>query len=203
MGAAAAFSFYPGKNLGACGEAGAITTNDAALADMARMLRDHGQVKKYVHDMEGYNGRLDAIQAGFLQVKLRRLRAWNEQRRKHADRYTVLLKDLEGIGTPVEPECCRGVYHLYVIRTKDRDALQQFLLKRSISTGLHYPIPLHRQRAYAGHGFTDGDYPVAEEASREILSLPMFPSLTEWQQDLVVEGIRSFAARDVMLNVAS
>ncbi len=203
MGAAAAFSFYPGKNLGACGEAGAITTNDASLAEMARMLRDHGQVKKYIHDFEGYNGRLDAIQAGFLQVKLRRLNAWNEQRRKHADRYAALLDGIEGIRTPLEPECCRGVYHLYVIRAKERDALQKFLLERNISTGLHYPIPLHRQRAYAGRGFTDGDYPKAEESAREILSLPMFPGLTERQQDLVVDGIRAFASRHAVCDMAS
>jgi dTDP-4-amino-4,6-dideoxygalactose transaminase len=203
MGAAAAFSFYPGKNLGACGEAGAVTTNDAALAQTVRMLRDHGQVKKYVHEMEGYNGRLDAIQAGFLQVKLKRLRASNEKRRQHADRYTTLLRGLEGVTTPVEPEWCRGVYHLYVIRTKERDALQQFLLSRNVATGLHYPIPLHSQAAYADYGFKRSAFPATETASREILSLPMFPGLTELQQDQVVDGIRMFASNGVAYSAAS
>jgi dTDP-4-amino-4,6-dideoxygalactose transaminase len=195
MGAAAAFSFYPGKNLGACGEAGAVTTNDEEIAGTIRMLRDHGQAKKYIHAMEGYNGRLDAIQAGFLQIKLRRLPSWNEQRRKHADRYSCLLQDIEGITTPYEPEWSRGVYHLYVIRTRERDALQRFLLERNIVTGLHYPIPLHLQEAYAGHGFSGGDFPVTEAASHEILSLPMFPGLTEEQQDRVVAEVREFSTR--------
>ena len=192
MGAAAAFSFYPGKNLGACGEAGAVTTNDAAIADTIRMLRDHGQAKKYIHAMEGYNGRLDAIQAGFLQIKLRRLHEWNEQRRRHAGRYGHLLRDIDGITTPYEPEWSRGVYHLYVIRTAERDELQKFLLERNIVTGLHYPIPLHLQEAYADYGFSIGDFPAAEASSREILSLPMFPGLTEEQQDRVVDALRSF-----------
>ncbi len=203
MGAAAAFSFYPGKNLGACGEAGAVTTNDRSLADTVRMLRDHGQVRKYVHEMEGYNGRLDAIQAGFLQVKLRRLHGWNELRRKHAQRYSALLGDMEGIRAPFEPEWCRGVYHLYVIRTRERDKLQRFLLERNITTGMHYPIPLHRQRAYEGREFAERSYPEAEAACRESLSLPMFPGLTEHQQDLVVDAIRSFAVRSVAQSVAS
>jgi dTDP-4-amino-4,6-dideoxygalactose transaminase len=192
MGTAAAFSFYPGKNLGACGEAGALTTNDEAIAAKVRMLRDHGQAKKYIHEMEGYNGRLDALQAGFLQIKLKRLHAWNEQRRRHANRYGALLRDLDGVTPPVEPECCRGVYHLYVIRTKDRDALQQFLLERNIVTGLHYPIPLHLQKAYDGQGFRTGDFPAAEAASREILSLPMYPGLTEEQQNRVIQGLFAF-----------
>jgi len=192
MGTAAAFSFYPGKNLGACGEAGALTTDDESIANKVRMLRDHGQAKKYIHEMEGYNGRLDAMQAGFLQVKLRRLSAWNEQRRRLADRYSRLLNDLDGIITPVEPEWCRGVYHLYVIRTRQRDALQKFLLDRNIVTGLHYPIPLHQQKAYAGKGYANGAFPAAEAASREILSLPLFPALTEQQQDRVVDGLREF-----------
>jgi dTDP-4-amino-4,6-dideoxygalactose transaminase len=203
MGMAAAFSFYPGKNLGACGEAGAVTTNDEALADTIRMLRDHGQAQKYIHAIEGYNGRLDAIQAGFLQIKLRRLTAWNEQRRRLANRYTLLLQDIDGITTPFEPEWSRGVYHLYVIRTKQRDALQKFLMDRNIVTGLHYPVPLHLQKAYAGYGFSAGDFQAAEAASREILSLPMFPGLTEQQQDLVVAEIQRFVQLQVTDNKAS
>jgi dTDP-4-amino-4,6-dideoxygalactose transaminase len=195
MGAAAAFSFYPGKNLGACGEAGALTTNDEKIATMVRMLRDHGQAQKYIHDMEGYNGRLDAIQAGFLQVKMKRLFGWNESRRKHAERYASLLQTIDGITLPFEPEWSKGVYHLYVIRTKDRNALQQFLLERNISTALHYPIPLHQQKAYDGTDCSLGALPEAEAAAREILSLPMFPTLTEQQQDHVADGIREFATR--------
>ena len=193
MGVAAAFSFYPGKNLGACGEAGAITTNDRDLAEQARMLRDHGQSKKYFHEMEGYNGRLDAIQAGFLQVKLKRLHAWNELRRKHANRYAAMLQRVPSVTIPIEPAWCRGVYHLYVIRTKQRDELQTFLLEHNIVTGLHYPIPLHLQKAYEGYGYQVGDYPEAEAASREILSLPLYPGLTEDQQNMVVQAIRDFA----------
>ena len=189
MGIAAAFSFYPGKNLGACGEAGALTTDNEELASKVRMLRDHGQAQKYIHDMEGYNGRLDAIQAGFLQVKLKRLNAWNELRRRHADRYTTLLKDLDGVTTPVEPENCRGVYHLYVIQTKERDALQKFLLERNIVTGLHYPIPLHLQKAYEGYGFRIGDFPAAEDCAERIFSLPMHPYLDAPTQDRVVAAL--------------
>jgi dTDP-4-amino-4,6-dideoxygalactose transaminase len=192
MGAAAAFSFYPGKNLGACGEAGAVTTNDERIAAAIRMLRDHGQAKKYIHVMEGYNGRLDAIQAGILQIKLERLPAWNEQRRKIAERYTAHLQGIDGVSTPVEPAGNRGVYHLYVIRTERRDELQQFLLERNVATGLHYPIPLHLQQAYEGNGFRSGAYPAAEAAARMLLSLPMFPGLTEQQQDRVVQGVREF-----------
>jgi dTDP-4-amino-4,6-dideoxygalactose transaminase len=197
MGAAAAFSFYPGKNLGACGEAGALTTNDEAIAATVRMLRDHGQAMKYIHDMEGYNGRLDAIQAGFLLVKLKRLHDWNELRRKHAERYTSLLQTIGGITTPFQPEWSRSVYHLYVIRTSDRDALQKFLLERSIFTGLHYPIPLHLQKAYENYGIGSGAFPVSEAASREILSLPMYPGLTAHQQQVVAEAIHDFVRTGV------
>jgi dTDP-4-amino-4,6-dideoxygalactose transaminase len=195
MGAAAAFSFYPGKNLGACGEAGAITTNDQGLAERARMLRDHGQSKKYYHEMEGYNGRLDAIQAGFLQIKLKRLHGWNELRRQQANRYSAMLQGVPGIAVPVEPAWCRGVYHLYVIRTHDRDELQKYLLDQNIVTGLHYPIPLHLQKAYEGYGFHAGDYPEAEAASREILSLPIYPGLTEEQQTYVAKSIREYTVQ--------
>lgn len=193
MGRAAAFSFYPGKNLGACGEAGALTTNDRDVAERVRMLRDHGQVRKYVHELEGYNGRLDAIQAGFLLIKLKRLREGNERRRKLAEQYGELLRGCEGITVPVEPEWSRGVYHLYVIRTKERDALQKHLLERNVVTGLHYPVPLHRQNAYAEMGLREGAFPAAERACREVLSLPLFPGLTEEQQERVVDGVRRFA----------
>lgn len=192
MGRAAAFSFYPGKNLGAFGEAGAVTTNDDQIARMVRMLRDHGQSKKYYHEVEGYNGRLDAIQAGILQIKLRRLASWNEERRRIAQRYHELLASVGGITVPFEPERCRAVYHLYVIRTKHRDALQSFLAERNISTGLHYPIPLHQQKAYATAKFSNRNLGVSERAAQEILSLPIFPGMTEQQQKQVVDGIRDF-----------
>ena len=196
MGTAAAFSFYPGKNLGAFGEAGAVTTNDEGIAKTIRMLRDHGQSKKYHHDLEGYNGRLDAIQAGILRIKLGRLASWNEDRRRRARRYNGLLSPLKGVVLPHEPGSSRAVYHLYVIRTQNRDALQAFLSQRNISTGLHYPVPLHQQKAYAGSDHQHADLRIAEKVALEILSLPMFPGLTEEQQDRVVGGIREFASRE-------
>ena len=189
MGDAAAFSFYPGKNLGACGEGGAVTTSDPEIAKKVRMLRDHGQAQKYYHEIEGYNGRLDAIQAGFLRVKLRHLAAWNDRRREAAFNYNSLLRDREQITIPYEPEWSRAIYHLYVIRTPDRDGVHQRLSEAGIGTGLHYPVPLHLQSAYSGFGFKKGDYPVAERAASEILSLPMFPLLTEKQQEEVVKAI--------------
>jgi dTDP-4-amino-4,6-dideoxygalactose transaminase len=189
MGQAAAFSFYPGKNLGACGEAGAVTTSDAELARKIRMLRDHGQAKKYYHDVEGYNGRLDAIQAGILEVKLRRLAVWNEQRRQHAKCYRELLGSVEGVILPVEPSWSNSVYHLFVIRVEDRGKLQQELNEARIGTAIHYPVPLHLQKAYANLGYRLGDFPVAELCASEIVSLPMFPGLRNEEQQQVVQAI--------------
>jgi dTDP-4-amino-4,6-dideoxygalactose transaminase len=195
MGQAAAFSFYPGKNLGACGEAGAATTNDAAVAKTMKMLRDHGQATKYYHDVEGYNGRLDAIQAGLLHVKLAYLAKWNAQRREHAAEYQRLLKSVDGVLVPpFEPSWSRAVYHLYVVRTDDREGLMDHLKKAGIGTGIHYPIPLHLQKAYATMQYGAGDFPVAEKAAAEIVSLPMFPQLTAEQQARVVEGILNFTS---------
>jgi dTDP-4-amino-4,6-dideoxygalactose transaminase len=195
MGRAAAFSFYPGKNLGACGEGGAVTTNDPDLAQKIRMLRDHGQATKYYHDMEGYNGRLDAIQAGILQVKLTRLAMWNEQRREAARRYRELLKgvNLDWLAG-YEPEWARSVYHLFVIRVEDREGLMKQLAAENIGTGIHYPVPLHLQKAYQSLGYQAGDFPVAEAAAPEIVSLPMFPQLTAEQQERVVNAVESFLA---------
>ncbi|MCK9417934.1 MAG: DegT/DnrJ/EryC1/StrS family aminotransferase [Nitrospirae bacterium] len=192
MGHAAAFSFYPGKNLGACGEAGAATTNDEAVAKTIKMIRDHGQARKYYHDIEGYNGRLDAIQAGILSAKLKRLPAWTEARQKAAAQYNDLLKGISGITPPYEGEWSKAVYHLYVIRTQRRDKLQAFLDAQNIATGLHYPVPLHQQKAYIGAQVTYGKLDVTEKAAREILSLPMFPGLTEEQQKLVARQIREY-----------
>lgn len=190
MGIAAAFSFYPGKNLGACGEGGAVTTNDEKIAQKVRMLRDHGQAQKYYHDMEGYNGRLDSIQCGLLSVKLKKLPHWTEQRQNSAQQYNSLLKDIPGIITPFEPEWSKAVYHLYVIRTQNRDTLQKKLSDNGVATGLHYPVPLHLQNAYKETGYKKGDFPVTEKAADEILSLPMFPGLTRDQQEYIAKIIR-------------
>jgi dTDP-4-amino-4,6-dideoxygalactose transaminase len=195
MGRAAAFSFYPGKNLGACGEAGAVTTNDDYVAGKVRMLRDHGQAKKYHHDMEGYNGRLDAIQAGLLQVKLAHLAKWNALRRERADEYNRLLAGDEFVIRPYEPSWSHAVYHLYVIRIHDRDGLMSYLTRSGIGTGIHYPVPLHLQKAYAALGYVPGDFPVAETVAAEIVSLPMFPHLTELQQVRVVDEICTFTSQ--------
>ena len=195
MGHAAVFSFYPGKNLGACGEAGAITTHDERLAEHCRKLRDHGQAKKYFHDVEGYNGRLDAIQAGILRTKLRYLAKWNEQRRECARVYDELLADSVAAATvPHVPAWSRPVYHLYVVRTASRDALQEHLAQVGIGTGIHYPIPIHLQPACAHMGWSRGDFPVTEEVAGQILSLPMFPGLSPANQRRVVEALAEFAS---------
>jgi dTDP-4-amino-4,6-dideoxygalactose transaminase len=190
MGIAAAFSFYPGKNLGACGEAGAITTNDETLARKMRMLRDHGQAKKYYHDMEGYNGRLDSIQAGLLHVKLKYLSRWNQSRQERARKYNELLSAASAdIKAPFEPSWSKAIYHLYVVQVENREAVQAALAKENIGTGIHYPIPLHLQKAYANQGYRAGDFPVTESAAERILSLPMFPTLSEADQVRVVETL--------------
>jgi dTDP-4-amino-4,6-dideoxygalactose transaminase len=194
MGRAAAFSFYPGKNLGACGEAGAVTTNDAGLTKRISMLRDHGQAEKYYHDVEGYNGRLDAIQAGLLHAKLAHLAKWNAQRRERAAEYNRLFAAVDDVVVPpYEPSWSRAVYHLFVVRTDDRNGMMNHLKKAGIGTGIHYPIPLHLQKAYAALNYRPGDFPVAEKASAEIVSLPMFPQLTAEQQATVVGEITCFA----------
>jgi len=195
MGRVTAFSFYPGKNLGACGEAGAVTTNDAGLAKKISMLRDHGQAQKYYHDIEGYNGRLDALQAGLLHAKLAHLAKWNAQRRERAAEYSRLFAAADEAVAPFEPSWSRAVYHLYVIRAEDRDGMMSQLKKAGIGTGIHYPIPLHLQKAYAAMHYRPGDFPVTEKAAAEIVSLPMFPQLTAPQQAKVVEEVVSFASR--------
>ena len=193
MGRAAAFSFYPGKNLGACGEGGAVTTNDAEVADKIKVLRDHGQTKKYYHRIEGYNGRLDALQAGILSIKLRFLDEWNALRREAAHRYDELLSDQSAnVVLPYEASWSRAVYHLYVIRHGHRDELREALAQLGIGTGIHYPIPLHLQRAYSGIGYKMGDFPVCESIAGEIVSLPMFPTLSIEQQKRVVEQIARY-----------
>ena len=193
MGCASAFSFYPTKNLGACGEAGAVTTNDRTIADRIRMLRDHGQAQKYCHEIEGYNGRLDAIQAAILRVKLRHLPTWNAQRRVNARRYTRLFASAGGsIIVPRESPRSRPVYHLYAIRVQHRDALQAHLARANIATQVHYPRPLHLQKAYEHLGYRSGDFPAAEAVAPEILSLPLYPHLRPEQQSHVVRSILEF-----------
>jgi dTDP-4-amino-4,6-dideoxygalactose transaminase len=204
IGCAAAFSFYPGKNLGACGEAGAATTNDPAVADRIKMLRDHGQAQKYYHDIEGFNGRLDSLQAGLLHVKLSHLAKWNAQRRERADEYKRLLAKSEDTAIlPFEPAWSKAIYHLYVIRTTDREGLMNHLKKAGIGSGIHYPIPLHLQKAYCSLNYRLGDLPVAERVAEEIVSLPMYPQLTAKQQARVVDEILGFSNTIVRKTVES
>ncbi len=195
MGKAAAFSFYPGKNLGALGEGGAATTNDVTIAGKMKLLRDHGQAKKYYHDIEGYNGRLDAIQAAFLSAKLPRLEAWNSKRRELAANYISQLANEPGILLPSAPSWSRAVYHLFVVRVANREEMMEHLNNAGIGTGIHYPIPLHRQKAYAGMNYGTDAFPITEHAAVEILSLPMFPQLTPGQQSRVVNEVRGFLRR--------
>ena len=197
IGKAAAFSFYPGKNLGACGEAGAVTTNDPELAQRVRIIRDHGQNKKYHHLIEGYNGRLDALQAAILRIKLPHLKQWNEKRRKVAEIYNELLKGAQ-VKTPIEPRWSQGIYHLYVVRLERRDEVQKYLAQRDIQTGLHYPVPLHLQEAYLNMGYHEGDFPVTEQLAREILSLPMYPQLERAQQTAVADALQQFYDAEVV-----
>ena len=188
---AAAFSFYPGKNLGAYGDAGAITTNNKEIAEKVKLLRDHGRLSKYEHIESGVNSRMDGIQAAVLNVKLKFLEKWTEMRRKNARLYDELLENTNAI-TPIENKKAKHVYHLYVIRTKNRDNLLKFLEGKGISAGIHYPIPLHLQPAYRHLGYNMGDFSVTEKYAEEILSLPMFPELTEEQITYVCEKIKEF-----------
>jgi len=194
FGDAACFSFYPGKNLGAYGDAGAVVTNDAALAERLRMLRNHGQQVKYEHLLVGYCHRLDNLQAAVLGVKLPHLDGWNAARRSRAAIYDEYLQNVPGIVTPVCAPEHEHVYHLYVIRVTDgrRDALQAYLNAAGIGAGLHYPIPVHLQAAYAALGHQPGDFPISEQLAQQGLSLPMFPELTDAQVVHVAEKIRAF-----------
>ena len=192
FGAFGAFSFYPGKNLGAYGEAGALITNDKEWYETAKMIRQHGEIERYNHKMVGHNYRMAAIQGAVLATKLKYLKEWTRKRQNNARLYTEFLENVEGIQTPKELEGTDCVYHLYVIRTRDRDGLQQYLQKNGVATGLHYPIPLHLQEAYKDLGYKKGDFPVAEKAAASILSLPMYPELTEKQIRYVCDKIKAF-----------
>ena len=194
MGAASAFSFYPGKNLGAMGEAGAVTTNDAEHARKARILRDHGQPRKYIHEVaDGGNSRLDAIQAAVLGIKLERLEGWNRRRREIAAAYRALLGDLAGSGDlelPTEKGWGHHVYHLYVVQTPLRDRLHERLKEEGVPTGFHYPVPLHLQPAFEGAILGEEPLPVTEDSARTCLSLPMHPHLTDEQVERVAASLR-------------
>ncbi len=193
LGDIAAFSFYPGKNLGAYGDGGAITTDNIELYEKLKMLRDYGQVVKYHHQVEGFNSRLDTIQAAVLSVKLKYLDRWNRLRAEHAARYTELLS---GITELKCPQLCEGhVYHLYVVRVEERDGLAEYLSARGISAGIHYPVPNHLQPAFRRLGYAKGSFPVTEKLSGEILSLPIFPELQYRQIRHVANTINAFYGR--------
>ncbi len=194
IGDAAAFSFYPAKNLGAYGDGGIIVTNSAKTAEAVRMLRNYGQSKKYHHVLQGFNRRLDTIQAAVLRTKLPHLDAWNAARRSHAAAYDQLLADVDVV-RPVEPDFAESVWHLYVLRVENRDALLSYLAERSIYAGIHYPIPIHLQPAYKALGYKAGDFPVTERYARQIISLPMFPELTSASIARVVDTIKEFTAQ--------
>lgn len=183
------FSFYPGKNLGAYGEGGMVVTNSQKHAHTIRMLRDWGAESKYIHTLKGYNYRMEGMQGAILRVKLRHLEKWTNARRSHASRYDVLLAD-SGVKTPSEMQANRHVYHIYAIRVAQRDAFQKALTAKGVNTGIHYPIPVHLQPAYADLGYKEGDFPHTEAASNEVLSLPMFAELTSAQQDRVCLAVR-------------
>ncbi len=192
IGDVACFSFYPGKNLGAYGDAGMVVTNNKVIAEKIKLLRNHGRItKKYEHEIEGYSSRLDNLQAAILRVKLRHLNKWNESRRENAKKYNELLINIGGITTPYEADYAKHVYHLYVIRVENgRDRLRKELKSKGIATGIHYPIPLHLQPAYKYLQYKEGNFPITESGSKEILSLPMFAELHDEQIEEIVKLIK-------------
>ena len=194
MGDAGCFSFYPGKNLGAYGEAGAVVTNNADLAQKIRILRDHGQTEKYQHAMIGWNDRMDGFQGAILSVKLKHLDKWNNARRGYAGLYNELLADVDHVMLPREAAYARHIYHVYAIRVACRDELMAALREKDIWCGIHYPIPIHRQKAYESLGYGKGSFPVAERCARECLSLPMYPELTTAQIESVATEIKVLMA---------
>ena len=189
MGVAGCFSFYPGKNLGAYGEAGAVVTNDDALADRMKMLREHGSAKKYYHSYVGFNCRMDGFQGAVLSVKLKYIETWNEARRQHARMYTQLLSGNGNLIAPTEADYGKHVYHIYAIRVKNRDGLIAKLGEKEIGTNIHYPVPVHLQQAYSSMGLREGSFPVAEHCASEFVSLPMFPELSSEQIKYVCDEV--------------
>jgi len=192
IGVAGCFSFFPSKNLGAFGDGGAVASADKELAQRVRMLSNHGREEKYIHLLLGTNSRLDTLKAGQLSICLDHLDEWNQERRQAAALYEELLGPFEEIRTPAVPEGCEAVWHLYVIRYEKRDDLAAFLRQKGIRTGLHYPLPLHKQPAYADLGLKEGSLPRAEKACREVLSLPMFPKITPAEIETVAKAIGEF-----------
>jgi len=195
LGDIGCFSFYPGKNLGAYGDGGAVVTNNKEMDEKLRMLRNYGQKVKYVHLIKGFNSRLDSMQAAVLNVKLNHLEKWTEMRRKNTKLYDKLLKDVKGVIIPKEAEDVKHVYHLYVIRVKDRDGLAEYLKSKGISTVIHYPIPLHLQKAFSSMKLKEGDFPVTEKISKEVVSLPMYPEISNVQINYVCSAIKEFVER--------
>jgi dTDP-4-amino-4,6-dideoxygalactose transaminase len=198
MGDVGCFSFYPGKNLGAYGEAGAIVTNNSELAEKMRMLRDHGQARKYHHSQIGWNARMDGFQGAVLSVKLKYLPAWNEARRRNAQLYGELLSDINNLIVPVEADYAKHIYHIYAIRTQNRDAFLRILAEKDIHCGIHYPIPIHLQQAYKSLGNRTGSFSVTEKYAKELISLPMFPELSEEQIQFVTNEIKHLIAQQSM-----
>jgi dTDP-4-amino-4,6-dideoxygalactose transaminase len=192
LGHAAAFSFYPTKNLGGCGDAGIVVTDDAEVVDRVKAMRNCGQKRKYYHEYAPFNHRMDTLQAAILRVKLRYLEDWIEARRRNAALYTKLLQG-NGVATPIETADSTHVYHLYVVRTERRDALQAHLQEHGVGVAIHYPVPIHLQPIYAGDGFRRGQFPVTEQVCDEILSLPMFPEMTPEQVEYVAEQVAGFS----------
>ena len=192
IGDAGCFSFYPGKNLGAYGEAGAVVTNNIEVAEKIRMLRDHGQKKKYYHSIIGWNARMDGFQGAILSVKLKYLAVWNEARRKNARLYNDLLAETDGIITPVEAAYAKHIYHIYAVRVQNRGELITALAEKDIHCGIHYPVPIHLQDAYRFLGYKKDSFPVAEKCADELISLPMFPELSKAQIEEVCDEIKSF-----------
>jgi dTDP-4-amino-4,6-dideoxygalactose transaminase len=194
FGDAACFSFYPGKNLGAFGEAGAVVTRNTALQERIRIFRDHGQVRKYQHTMVGWNCRMDGIQAAILRIKLRFLERSNQLRRFHAAHYDEALDGIEELVTPAQAECVRHVYHIYAIRVHDRDEVIRLLAEKGVGCGVHYPVPIHLQEAYRGLGYQPGAFPISERCANEFISLPMFPELTLAQVEMVAQSMKEAVA---------
>jgi dTDP-4-amino-4,6-dideoxygalactose transaminase len=190
FGGAGCFSFYPGKNLGAYGEAGAVVTHSRELAEKMRIFRDHGQPRRYYHDVVGWNGRMDGFQGAVLSVKLKYLEKWNHQRREKADRYRQLLSGVRGVVLPVEADYARHVYHLYPVRVVNRDQVLKALDEKGISCGIHYPLPIHLQEAYKVLAHKPGDFPVTERVALELLSLPIYPELTTEQIEYVADNLK-------------
>ena len=197
FGDTACFSFYPGKNLGAFGEAGAIVTSNSELDQKLRVLRDHGQERKYFHSVIGWNCRMDGIQAAVLRIKLSKLEAANQRRRNHAAQYDAGLGDFDGVTTPAQASYARHVYHIYAIRVRSRDETIRSLTDQGIATGIHYPVPVHLQEAYQTLGYTRSSFPIAERCAAEFVSLPMYPELTHPQIEQVIEGVKQAVAGGV------